>query len=145
MPADADRKPRTEEQMAEESARYATEHLAIDPAAAPPPARDGPPIQFGRWKLAPTQVFFSSRSSLSIATVNLKPLTPGHVLVIPRRCVPTMAELTPAELTDLWESVRAVQTVVGRSHGAKASMLGVQDGKDAGQSVAHVHVHVLPR
>jgi bis(5'-adenosyl)-triphosphatase len=68
-----------------------------------------------------------------------------QVLVIPRRCVPTLAELTAAELTDLWESVRVVQQIVCREYGKTDAMLGVQDGRDAGQSVAHVHVHILPR
>ena len=94
---------------------------------------------------ARTQVFYTSPSNLTMAVVNLKPLAPGHVLVVPRRAVPRMEELTPEEAADLWTSVVEVQRVVEKVHGADASNLGVQDGRGAGQSVPHVHVHILPR
>ena len=53
--------------------------------------------------------------------------------------------LTEEEHDDLWLSAREVQRVVESFHGAARSELGVQDGREAGQSVPHVHVHVLPR
>lgn len=56
-----------------------------------------------------------------------------------------MAELTPEEVADLWSSVREVQRIVEDYHGARGANIGVQDGRDAGQSVPHVHVHILPR
>ena len=46
---------------------------------------------------------------------------------------------------DLIRTVRTVQGIVERHYGAEASNIGIQDGRDAGQSVAHVHVHILPR
>ena len=42
-------------------------------------------------------------------------------------------------------AVRQVQRIVESYHGAVGANIGVQDGKDAGQSVPHVHVHILPR
>lgn len=103
------------------------------------------PLKFGKFELKWSQCFYISPSGSSLAVVNLKPLLPGHVLVMPRRCVPTMAELTVEEVADLWRSVREVQKIVEAYHGAVGANLGVQDGRDAGQSVPHVHVHVLPR
>ena len=50
-----------------------------------------------------------------------------------------------SDTADLWSSVREVQKIVEGHHGAVGANLGVQDGRDAGQSVPHVHVHVLPR
>ena len=90
------------------------------------------------------QVFLSSPSGLSHSFVNLKPLVPGHVLVVPARVVDRYGELTATEAADLWAHVRATQRVVLAAHGATASHLGLQDGKDSGQSVPHVHVHILP-
>ena len=108
-----------------------------------PPPRASEVFQFGRIRLAGTQLFFSSECT--VATVNLKPLCPGHVLVVPKRNVPLLAELPEAERLDLWRSVRIVQDAVCRIHGAAGCKIGVQDGRDAGQSVPHVHVHVLPQ
>lgn len=98
---------------------------------------------FGPWKIDSTQIFLLSPRSY--ATVNLKPLVPGHVLVIPRRNVERMNELSPEEISDLYQAVQAVGELVQRRHKKSALTICTQDGKDAGQTVPHVHVHVLPR
>ncbi|KAJ8702114.1 Dinucleoside triphosphate hydrolase [Pleurotus ostreatus] len=89
------------------------------------------------------QVFY--RSSLSFAIVNLKPIVPGHVLVIPTRVVTRMTDLTEAELSSLMHSVQAVGRVVERAYGADGLTVACQDGKAAGQTMPHVHFHILPR
>ncbi|KAL3902456.1 MAG: hypothetical protein SGPRY_012061, partial [Prymnesium sp.] len=95
--------------------------------------------------IAAEQIFYESSSGLTCAFVNLRPLTEGHVLVTPRRTVRRMCMLTDEEFDDLWRSARDVQKVIELATGASSSELGVQDGREAGQSVPHVHVHVLPR
>ncbi|KAF7304287.1 HIT domain-containing protein [Mycena chlorophos] len=93
------------------------------------------------------QAFY--RSSLSYAIVNLKPIVPGHVLVVPTRPVPRIADLDGAvpesELTSLMRAVQRVGSVVERAYGASALTVACQDGAAAGQSVPHVHFHILPR
>ena len=57
-----------------------------------------------------------------------------------------MADLTREEIHDLFESARFAGEVVTKAHPASDSLtFTVQDGANAGQTVAHVHVHVLPR
>lgn len=67
-----------------------------------------------------------------------------HTYTHLRRVVARYADLTAAEVADLWRTVRIVQEIVLGVHRASASHLGLQDGHDAGQSVPHVHVHILP-
>ncbi|WVQ62796.1 uncharacterized protein L199_000944 [Kwoniella botswanensis] len=89
------------------------------------------------------QVFYST--PLSIGIVNLKPLLPGHVLIIPKRVVPRLSDLNPPEITDLFLTVQKVGKGLERYYNAQALTISLQDGKSAGQSVPHVHVHILPR
>jgi len=89
------------------------------------------------------QAFY--RSSLSYAIVNLKPIVPGHVLVIPTRPVLRLADLDASELSSLMTSVQTVGKVIERVYGADALTIACQDGKAAGQSVPHLHFHLLPR
>ncbi|SCZ92483.1 BZ3500_MvSof-1268-A1-R1_Chr5-2g07901 [Microbotryum saponariae] len=94
------------------------------------------------------QIFY--QSSLSLALVNLKPLVPGRfrfadVLVIPKRVVPRFGELTADETTDLFLSVQQVARVIEKEYKAQSMNIAVQDGALAGQSVPHVHVHLIPR
>ena len=80
--------------------------------------------------------------------VNLRPIVPGHVLVVSRRVTPRLSQLTDTEYTDLWHTVRIVQhLLVQQKHDSTraAFNVAVQDGSAAGQSVPHVHVHLLPR
>ncbi|PLB47911.1 HIT-like protein, partial [Aspergillus steynii IBT 23096] len=105
-------------------------------------ALKGAPIHFGPF-LVTSQVFH--QTPLTIALVNLKPILPGHVLVSPRRVVPRVADLTPSETSDLFQTVRRVGRMIERVYGGSSLNIAVQDGVDAGQSVPHVHAHVIPR
>jgi bis(5'-adenosyl)-triphosphatase len=68
----------------------------------------GGEIRFGKFVIPASQVFYESASRLTLALVNLRPIVPGHVLVVPRRVVPRMSDLTDEELIDLWRSVRRI-------------------------------------
>ncbi|KAI0053410.1 HIT-like protein [Auriscalpium vulgare] len=101
-----------------------------------------PPLLFSTIEVT-RQAFH--RTALSFAIVNLKPLVPGHVLVCPTRPVPRLTDLTPAELAALMLSVQRVGRAVERAYAADALTFACQDGRAAGQTVPHVHFHVLPR
>ncbi|KAH9950973.1 diadenosine 5',5'''-P1,P4-tetraphosphate asymmetrical hydrolase [Amylocystis lapponica] len=104
--------------------------------------------------LAMSSLFFSTievtrqafyRTALTCAIVNLKPLVPGHVLVIPTRPVLRLADLNSDELTSLMTSVQRVGRVIERVYQADGLTIACQDGRAAGQTVPHVHFHLLPR
>ena len=102
-------------------------------------------VMFGKFVIPAASVFYRSAAS-SYAFVNLRPLVPGHVLVIPHANVPLLADLTDEAYLDLWKTVRVVQAILRLQYpAATAFNVAVQDGRDAGQSVPHAHVHVLPR
>lgn len=98
---------------------------------------------FGPWPIHSSEVF--ATSSLCYAFVNLKPIVPGHVLVSTKRVVPRFTDLTAEETQDLWILAQKVGKMLERHHQASSLTLTIQDGPDAGQTVPHVHVHVLPR
>lgn len=103
------------------------------------------------WLISDTfQVFYKTEHSFAL--VNLKPLLPGHVLISPLRKVPRLTSLTPPEITDLMLTTQRVQLMLAKhyfpSPGTPESgsfNIAIQDGVAAGQSVAHVHVHIIPR
>ncbi|KAF2094060.1 HIT-like protein [Rhizodiscina lignyota] len=99
-------------------------------------------IHFGSFLVTP-QVFYTT--SQSFALVNLKPLLPGHVLVSPLRRVPRLSDLTSSEVCDLFLAVQRVSRMIERVYKASALNVAIQDGSDAGQSVPHIHAHIIPR
>jgi bis(5'-adenosyl)-triphosphatase len=72
-------------------------------------------------------------------------LNAGHVLFIPRRVVPRAADLTNEEVADLWSLAHRCGPRLEAHFGASALTFAVQDGAAAGQTVPHVHIHLLPR
>lgn len=81
----------------------------------------------------------------SFALVNIKPLIPGHVLVSPRRITSRFSDLSPTEVTDLFLTVQRVGRMIERVYNASSLNIAIQDGPDAGQSVPHIHTHIIPR
>lgn len=102
-------------------------------------------LQFGKFTIAQSQIFYQSPPGLSAAIVNLRPIVPGHVLIISKRVVPRLKDLSNEEYLDLWETVALVQKMLTQKYGTESFNVAVQDGAAAGQSVPHVHVHILPR
>ncbi|KAI9844837.1 MAG: hypothetical protein M1837_005255 [Sclerophora amabilis] len=99
-------------------------------------------IFFGPFSVT-SQVFHTTPHSFCL--VNLKPLLPGHVLVCPLRRTARLTDLTPREVSDLFLTVQRVGRMVQRVFDASSLNVAVQDGREAGQSVEHVHAHVIPR
>ncbi|KAF8323136.1 diadenosine 5',5'''-P1,P4-tetraphosphate asymmetrical hydrolase [Clavulina sp. PMI_390] len=89
------------------------------------------------------QVFYRSR--LSFGLVNIHPILPGHVLVVPQRVVPRLSDLSPEELADVFQTAQTVSQVIEKAFDGESMTLACQDGPAAGQSVPHVHIHLLPR
>nr|AFK33921.1 unknown [Lotus japonicus] len=98
---------------------------------------------FGPYKIHQSEVFYST--PLSYAMVNLRPLLPGHVLICPKREVKRFVDLTAEETSDLWLTAQKVGRQLESYHKASSLTLAIQDGPQAGQTVPHVHIHVVPR
>ena len=83
------------------------------------------------------------KTNLSYVFVNIRPFLPYHLLVSPIRKVPNLLDLNDEEYVDLFLTVKKV--IRGLKPFGEAFTVSVQDGKAAGQTVDHVHVHFLPR
>jgi predicted amidohydrolase/diadenosine tetraphosphate (Ap4A) HIT family hydrolase len=105
---------------------------------------DAASYDFGGHTIRGTSLVLATRYSL--VSVNKKPVLPGHLLVLPRRSgCPRLKDLTAEETADLFLTARRAARVAEAFRGGKSSTVAVQDGADAGQTVQHVHVHVLAR
>ena len=93
-------------------------------------------------KKIPAEVVYESDDALAFR--DIRPVAPTHVLVIPKKHVAAMRELGPDDAA-LAGRLLLAATEVARELGLEASgyRLVVNDGEDAGQSVHHIHIHVL--
>ena len=97
-------------------------------------------LRLGPVALRPAQI--ALETPLSVVVRDLRPVLPGHVVVAPKRPVERYADLTEEEGDDLAAAIRHAQQL---TPAADAFNVALKDGTSAGQPVAHVHAHVVPR
>lgn len=88
---------------------------------------------------------FVHQDERCVAFLDIRPMSPGHALVVPRSSVATMAELDADTRSHLWTVAVRVGAAQQKGLGSLAQHFLVNDGRDASQSVPHVHIHVIPR
>ena len=84
-------------------------------------------------------------NALAYATRDTYPVSPGHTLIIPRRHCADFFELTPDELAACMELVVAEQRALAAELKPDGYNVGVNVGSAGGQSIRHVHIHLIPR
>ena len=80
-----------------------------------------------------------------LAFLDIQPLTRGHTLVIPKEHAPSMDKLSPDSAAALGKALPIVSSAVLKSTESIAYNLVQNNGPEAGMSIAHVHVHIIPR
>jgi len=79
----------------------------------------------------------------SLAFLDVFPLTKGHTLVIPKNHYSKIQEMSNDDNIDLFESVRVLTNKIELLF--SSSLIAIHNGKESGQEVPHVHVHIIPR
>lgn len=80
---------------------------------------------------------------VAMAFLDIRPLFPGHVLVVPREHADALPELPTGAVGPLFERVQRLSVAVRDATGAQGTFVAVNNV--VSQSVPHLHVHVVPR
>jgi histidine triad (HIT) family protein len=83
--------------------------------------------------------------ALTIAFMDLGQVTPGHVLVATKRHAVTLLDITPEEAAAVLQTAQRVAQAIQASFGPPGLTLLQANGPLGGQTVAHFHMHVVPR
>lgn len=73
------------------------------------------------------------------------PVSAGHSLIIPKRHVGSFFEVTREERLSMFELLDKSKLAVMQAHHPDGFNIGINDGAAAGQTVPHVHLHLIPR
>ena len=84
-------------------------------------------------------------NELAFAHYDTYPVNDGHCLIIPRRHFAGYFEATAEEKVAIWELVDEVKPIIDRDFSPDGYNVGVNIGAAAGQSIPHLHIHVIPR
>jgi diadenosine tetraphosphate (Ap4A) HIT family hydrolase len=86
-----------------------------------------------------------AENELAVAFLDAFPLSPGHCLLLPRRHEADFLALRTEEQEAVWALVAPVRRHIEASGRPDGYNLGINVGEAAGQTVAHAHLHVIPR
>jgi ATP adenylyltransferase len=86
-----------------------------------------------------------ARDGPFVISLNLYPYNPGHVMIFPARHVEDPRELEAEEHAQLARLQNLALDVIGREYGTAGFNVGYNIGAAAGASIAHLHLHVVPR
>ncbi len=85
------------------------------------------------------------QNELSMTVRDTLPVSPGHTLILPRRHIASIFEATGEEVAALWEALRQARTQLLREFSPDGFNIGINDGLAAGQTILHLHIHMIPR
>jgi diadenosine tetraphosphate (Ap4A) HIT family hydrolase len=92
---------------------------------------------------APAEVLVES--DLAYARYDSNSLSPGHVIVVPKRHVADFFEMTDQEQAAVLDLLREARRIILKKHSPDGFNIGANVGKAAGQNRMHVHFHLIPR
>jgi diadenosine tetraphosphate (Ap4A) HIT family hydrolase len=86
-----------------------------------------------------------AENALAVAIRDAYPVNPGHALVVTHRHVASWFDVSPEERIAVMSLVDEIKRLLEAVEFPAGYNIGVNVGESAGQTVAHVHVHVIPR
>jgi len=84
-------------------------------------------------------------NDLAFTVEDAFPVSPGHALIVSRRHVESFFELNVDEITAIMALLHSAKARLDESDRPSGYNVGINIGQDAGQTVTHVHVHLIPR
>lgn len=87
----------------------------------------------------------AAQNELALLFDDAYPVSPGHCLVIPRRHVSSWFEITSQEQIAMLELLVVARQRVEQTYHPSGYNIGINDGTAAGQTIPHLHMHLIPR
>jgi diadenosine tetraphosphate (Ap4A) HIT family hydrolase len=95
------------------------------------------------YPIAPERMLLETRQC--VAFLDKYPVSKGHALVAAKTVTASLFDLPVEVQAEVWETVRQARAVLIRRYQPDGFNIGINDGPAAGQTVAHAHVHIIPR
>ena len=73
------------------------------------------------------------------------PVSEGHTLIIPKRHIASIFEATIEEQVDIFTTLKKAKKQLEKTLNLDGYNIGINDGISAGQTVMHLHIHLIPR
>ncbi|BDV42992.1 HIT family protein [Geotalea uraniireducens] len=93
----------------------------------------------------PNQSAILLANDRALAIPDAYPVTPGHTLIVPKRHITSLFEASKEEQAALFDLVAKMRQLILQDRQPDGFNIGINDGIAAGQTVMHLHIHLIPR
>jgi diadenosine tetraphosphate (Ap4A) HIT family hydrolase len=90
-----------------------------------------------------SRVLISNQFATAVA--DAFPVSEGHALIIPKRHISSIFDATEEELVHIFKLVTQTRVLLNDQYQPQGLNIGINDGVAAGQTVMHLHIHLIPR
>jgi diadenosine tetraphosphate (Ap4A) HIT family hydrolase len=94
---------------------------------------------------APDASRIVGETPLAFALRDAFPVAPGHTLIVPRRHIGSFFDATDEERAAMLDLLGRMKAALDREHSPAGYNIGINDGPAAGQTIPHLHIHLIPR
>ncbi|MFW9821406.1 MAG: HIT domain-containing protein [Candidatus Thorarchaeota archaeon] len=82
---------------------------------------------------------------ICFVVLNLYPYNPAHLMIVTQRHLTKFLELTKKEIIHINRAIQGIQMLLDHLYNPKGYNIGINQGRDAGGSIEHLHFHIIPR
>jgi diadenosine tetraphosphate (Ap4A) HIT family hydrolase len=93
--------------------------------------------------VAPAKIIAQNRLSFTVR--DTLPVSPGHTLILPKRHIASIFDATKDEVAALWDALQEARNELLNEFSPDGFNIGVNDGLASGQTILHLHIHLIPR
>jgi len=94
-------------------------------------------------KEVPAEIIYED--SEAVAILDIHPRSPGHTMVLPKVHTENILDLPEEKVDGVFKAVRKVTELLKKSLNPDGFTIGINHGKVSGQTVEHLHIHIMPR
>jgi len=94
-------------------------------------------------KQIPAEIVFENTDAVSVLDVH--PIAPGHTLVLPTSMAQNILDLEDGAVAGVFRAVKATTALLQKALRPDGFTIGINHGRVSGQSVDHLHIHIIPR
>lgn len=94
-------------------------------------------------KEIPAEIIYEDGEA--VAFLDIHPRSPGHTVVLPRHHAENILDLPDEKIEGIFKAVKKVAELLNKSLMPDGFTIGINHGKVSGQTIDHLHIHIIPR
>lgn len=94
-------------------------------------------------KEIPVEIIYEDQNTM--AFLDIQPRTAGHTVIIPKQHAETILNLDDRKIRPTFLTVKKVTAILYKALKTNGFTIGINQGKVSGQSIDHLHIHIIPR